>query len=313
MGTGGNQKGSRNRHGSVDFDEEKCLEPYLGNKGDRRVGHHDALDPFLSSSGLCRTTSQTGPRRPITEVFTMRTKNPSTPKNTHPKPQTTPLPVPIPGSSASTAAPAGAVAPSGAASPPTATPTVAAAVSVSRTRSNARTQILNVLVALVTGLRANFAPTDTFDLPSGTFTVEELIAPITALLALVSNVTTTGAAYHQAVEQANAASKSALALRAQVKAVLEARLGKSTAALTVYGFTPAKVAVRTAKSKMTAVVKSEATRVARGTKGSVEKLAITGNVTGIGITPIVASATPPTGAAGSTPAAPVATVSTTHS
>ena len=209
---------------------------------------------------------------------------------------------------------------SGGTTPAGTAPAVAApqpVTAVSRSKSHAKALVVNAMIALIAGLRANFSPTDVLDLPSGTYTIEELIAAFTAYLALVTDVTTASQAYHGAVENERTGSKSALTLRSQVKVAIESRVGKTSNAMAAYGFPPAKVPVRTAKSKMTAVVKSEATRVARGTKGSVQKEAITGNVTGIGITSIVAataSAIPGTAAAGSTPAAPVATpASATHS
>jgi hypothetical protein len=86
-------------------------------------------------------------------------------------------------------------------------------------------------------------------------------------------------------------------VRAAIQSVLQGRYGKGSSKLLAYGFTPQKVAERTVASKAGAIVKNEATRTARGTKGSKKKLEITGGVTGVKITPVT-----------STPnAAPVAT------
>jgi hypothetical protein len=188
----------------------------------------------------------------------MRTKAPSTPKKSSLKPPNVT-----------------------AARPPAASPTW---VLARRNTSNAKTLVVNAMIGLVAGLGASFSPTDVLELPSGSYTIEQLIAAFTAYLPLVTDVTLASRAYHLAVEKERKAKKTVLALRSQVKAAIEARVGKTSSKMATYGFVPAKVPVRTAKSKMAAIVKGEATREARGTRGSRQKAAITGNVTGIAVT-----------------------------
>ena len=60
------------------------------------------------------------------------------------------------------------------------------------------------------------------------------------------------------------------------KAVLVGRFGKSGTQLEKFGFVPAKAGTRTTLGKTTAVAKAAATRIARGTKGSVQKQKVTG-------------------------------------
>jgi hypothetical protein len=221
----------------------------------------------------------------------MTTKKQSHTKNSSPTAEKalTPVPTgtsPSGGASQSAASPGGAT-PSGTLA--SATPALPIMPAARGRTSRARALIVNSMNALVAGLSANYSPTDVLDLPSGAYAVEALIATFTSYFTLVNNVAAAAQPYHMAVEKEQAGSKTALALRSQIKAVIEAKVGKTSNAMVAYGFVPAKVPVRTAKSTMTAVVKGEATRAARGTMGSKQKEEISGNVTGVSVTPITAS------------------------
>ena len=98
-------------------------------------------------------------------------------------------------------------------------------------------------------------------------------------------------------------------LREGVRNIVVAKLGKSSPQLTTYGFSPRKVAQTKALTKAASQVKAEATRKARGTVGKKQKLTISGNVTGVTITPITSApstepAAPATTATTATPVAP---------
>jgi hypothetical protein len=77
------------------------------------------------------------------------------------------------------------------------------------------------------------------------------------------------------------------ARRAELKAVVAARLGKHAIALASYGFAPEKVRVVSPKAKLVGAIKAKATRLARGTMGPKQRLAITGNVMGVVVTPVL--------------------------
>ncbi len=80
------------------------------------------------------------------------------------------------------------------------------------------------------------------------------------------------------------------ALRQSLLSILQARLGgKGAAGLAAFGFNPAKSGKRTVSSKATAIAKNAATRQARHTMGSAQKLAIKGDVVGITVTPLIAA------------------------
>ncbi|HEY8086615.1 MAG TPA: hypothetical protein VIF09_02180 [Polyangiaceae bacterium] len=89
-------------------------------------------------------------------------------------------------------------------------------------------------------------------------------------------------------------------------AFIRGTFGNQPDVLADFGLPPKKTrAPLTVEQKAAAKAKREATRKARGTVGPVAKLAITGNVTGVTVTPLVA---PP-----SVPAAPPATTPSTPS
>jgi hypothetical protein len=167
--------------------------------------------------------------------------------------------------------------------------------------------LVGSILALVAGLQANFSPTDTLDLPSGTYTIDQLTQLFLAYVAILNGVASASQAFHLAVEKEQSVGKSTLAVRSQVKAVIESRVGKTSTAMTTYGFAPAKVPVHTPGAKVAAAAKAKSTREVRGTKGSKQKEAITGNVTGVTVTPIVAPG------AASPEATPATTGTTSHS
>jgi hypothetical protein len=87
-------------------------------------------------------------------------------------------------------------------------------------------------------------------------------------------------------------------------AYVKATFGSSPTVLADFGLAPKKARKPlTPEQKAAASAKAKATRAARGTKGPVAKLAITGNVTGITVTPITAPVAPAPAAAPQ-PAAP---------
>jgi hypothetical protein len=95
-------------------------------------------------------------------------------------------------------------------------------------------------------------------------------------------------------------------------AFLKAAFGDTPDALAIFGLPPRKlVKTPTAKARAAAVVKGEATRAARGTRGKVAKEDVTGGVVDVVLTPVKAAepqpiAAPATGTAAATPPSPPA-------
>ena len=158
-------------------------------------------------------------------------------------------------------------------------------------------------LGLIAGLIASYQPDDTFLLAEGTFTRDELIAEFQKLVASAEATKASYQAWRADVQSEQAVIASVSPLRTSVKGVLAARWGKSSAKMTTFGFVPAKVGTRTTETMAAAVAKAKATRKARGTKGSVQKLEVTGNVTGVVITPVTSAPALPEATSG-LPASP---------
>ena len=166
-------------------------------------------------------------------------------------------------------------------------------------------------MALIAGLQAGYAPDYVFQLATGDQRCDEVVAELQRYVTAAQATKGSYQAWRKDVETERQVVVEVAPIRAAVHSILVGRYGKSSTQMLTYGFTPQKVAQRTVASKATAIAKNEATRTARGTKGSKKKLATTGGVTGVVITPVTASqtaATPapqpaPAAAAGATPTA----------
>jgi hypothetical protein len=185
----------------------------------------------------------------------------------------------------------------------TAPPTAATATAASQTppitgvangsNRGTKVEIQTSYLALIAGLLAYYQPDDEFLLEAGTVTRDELIDSFQQFVGTAEATKTSNQAWRDNVQTERAAERVVSPLRAGVKSILEGRFGKGGMQLVKFGFTPAKAGVRTTAAKTAAVEKSKATRVARGTKGSAQKKEITGDVTGVVITPVTTGTAAP--------------------
>jgi hypothetical protein len=162
-----------------------------------------------------------------------------------------------------------------------------AIVSSTPSKRRDRVNAVNGLLALRGALLSSYAAGAAIELPSGTFTIPELTDEIDAYRAAVAEVAAATHAFHAAVDKERKLREAQFARRAELKAVVAARLGKHAIALASYGFAPEKVRVVSPKAKLVGAIKAKATRLARGTMGPKQRLAITGNVTGVVVAPVV--------------------------
>jgi hypothetical protein len=189
------------------------------------------------------------------------------------------------------------------AQPPLATSTAAATlITATANGSNHGTKVdlQAVYQGLVSGLLALYQPTDIFQMKTGKFTRDDLVTQFQIFVAAAESTKSANQAWRASVQAERELETSVRTLRQGVRGIAEARFGADGAQLLQLGFAPAKAVKKTAASKAEAVVKSKATRVARGTKGKKQKLAVTGETA-------AATATPEKGVApapGVTPAAP---------
>ncbi len=117
----------------------------------------------------------------------------------------------------------------------------------------------------------------------------------------LAGVVSAEAAYKAAVKAANATLSATAATVSGLVEAIYVGFGDDPAALADFNLPARKKGTMSPQERIAAAAKAKATRAARHTTGTKQKAAITGNVTGVTITPVVAAGTTPT--ATSTPAA----------
>jgi hypothetical protein len=151
-----------------------------------------------------------------------------------------------------------------------------------------RTDLVSRVTALVAAL-ANLSVADPMVLGGQKIAKADVIAVLNAFLTAAVARGAARLAFEQSLASERDALAKATALRKLLKSFLESRFGKSGPELASFGFTPAKVGVKTAEQKALAHLRNLATREARKTMGSQQKKAIKGNVPAAPAAP----ATPP--------------------
>jgi hypothetical protein len=134
--------------------------------------------------------------------------------------------------------------------------------------------------------------------PSGSFTLGGVVYTAAALVQLFESLVPAIAAVAAAQASAKAAVTALNGVKAKVgpvllayKNFLQTTYGNDPETLTDYGLEPQKAPKpRTTEQLAAAKAKAEATRAARGTTSKKKRLAVTGNVTGVTVTPITAPA-----------------------
>jgi len=175
------------------------------------------------------------------------------------------------------------------------------------TKESSKATVLAQLQALVAGLQKQL-PNGSFTLVSTVFTTAALVTALQGLIAALTAVDTAQAGAKAALVawEAEAAKMGPIVLA--LKRTLLSMYANAPDTLAVFGLKPRKVpAPRTAAEKAATAAKAKATREARGTTGKKQKLAVTGNVTGVTITPVTAPAPAPEPTA--QPATPAPSVS----
>ena len=168
------------------------------------------------------------------------------------------------------------------------------------TTTKARTQAetLAQLQGLILGLQTQL-PGEKFTLVSTVFTTAELVTALQGTVTALTAVTAAHAALKVTLAAWDAEDAKMGPVILALRRTLQSMYANAPDTLLVFGLEARKVpAPRTTAEKAASAAKAEATREARGTASKKAKSAITGNVTGVTITPITA----PTAAA---PAQPV--------
>jgi hypothetical protein len=160
---------------------------------------------------------------------------------------------------------------------------------VSNSTKNKGTEA-DLATQLIAGAQKHFATIAALMFASGSFTLAQVVTQLQQLATLRTDVDNAKAAL-----EAKLATETvqAPALRAFLRAFVQfvkTTFSKSPDVLADFGLKADKARTPlTVEQKAAAAAKSKATRSARGTKGSQQKLEITGGVTGVVVTPVTAS------------------------
>jgi hypothetical protein len=150
------------------------------------------------------------------------------------------------------------------------------------------------LQALIAGLQKQL-PNGSFTLVSTAYTTATLVQALQGTIAALNAVTAAHAGLKAALTAWDAEVAKMGSIIQALKRTLQSMYANAPDTLALFGLEPRKVpAPRTAAQKAASAAKAAATREARGTTGKKKKAQITGNVTGVTITPITTPAPTPT-------------------
>jgi hypothetical protein len=158
--------------------------------------------------------------------------------------------------------------------------------------------------ALIAGTQKHF-PSGQFTLGDATYTTASLVQALQSLVDAFPPVTLAHASVKDTVAALRAKEKTVAPLMRAYRSYLRVTLGNA-AQLSDFGLQAPKARTPLATDKrVVATAKLKATRTARGTTSKKQKLAVTGDVTGVIVTPVTHSAptTPPATPVGPAPAA----------
>jgi hypothetical protein len=164
--------------------------------------------------------------------------------------------------------------------------------------------------ALIAGIQ-KYAGNATFMVASQRFTAAQAVTFLQTLHDTSAATAAAKAAWKQSLASDEAAEAQNGSLAREIRDTIAIMFSNAAATLQGFGMAPRKKPTPlTTAARAAANAKAAATREARGTKGAAQKAAITGNVTGVTITPVVtptagASTAPTPAAAASPPAASV--------
>ena len=179
-------------------------------------------------------------------------------------------------------------------------------MSTTTTKATSKAATLAQLQAYITGLQKQL-PNGSFTLVSTAYTTAAIVTALQGLITALTAVDTAQAGAKAALVAWQAEDAKWAPIILALKRTLLSMYANAPDTLAVFGLKPRKApAPRTAAQKAATAAKAKATRQARGTTGKKQKLAVTGNVTGVTITPITAPApvAAPTAAAQAATTAP---------
>jgi hypothetical protein len=178
----------------------------------------------------------------------------------------------------------------------------------STTSSTSKAATLAQLQALISGLQKQF-PSGQFTLGNTAFTTATLVQAFQSLIDAINAVNAAQASAKEAVAALGVTMAKVGPVVLALKRNLLSMFGTATTTLALFGLEPRKVpAPLTGQELAARAAKAEATRKARGTTSKKQKLEVSGNVTGVTITPVTAPTAAPVPPV--TPAPPAAQLAT---
>jgi hypothetical protein len=156
--------------------------------------------------------------------------------------------------------------------------------------------------ALIAGTTKHLASTTQVTLVGETLTPAQVVAKLQALVDLRTAVDSAKATAKAKLVAEESNAPPLLTFLGAFAAYVKAAYLNSPDVLSDFGLNPKSRTAQTVETKAVAAAKRAATRAARHTLGSKQRAVIKGDVTGVTLTPVVA--TPPTPATPSSPSAP---------
>jgi len=160
--------------------------------------------------------------------------------------------------------------------------------------------------ALIAGI-PKYCPNAIFTVAGQTFTASEAVTFITSLLNAASAVATAKTGWKDARLAEETLVASDLPIVKAIRENLATMFSNNTTTLAAFEIAPKKPRQPlSAEARAAATAKARATRIARGTTSKKQKAEVSGDVTGVTITPVVAKSATSAGSAPQ-PSTPVAT------
>jgi len=152
--------------------------------------------------------------------------------------------------------------------------------------SNSKAAIVARLQSMISGLQKH-SPNGQFTLGGTAYTTASLVQLFQSVIDAMAAVTAAQASATDAVTAMEGVVAKVGPVFLSLKRNLLNTVGTATSTLADYGLEPPKArAPMTSAEKAAAAAKAKATREARGTTSVKQKLKVTGNVTGVTVTPI---------------------------
>jgi hypothetical protein len=181
---------------------------------------------------------------------------------------------------------------------------------MSNIRKSAKGQAVDTTKLLIVGATKHLPVGTTVSFDGGSYTPDQVTQKLQALVDLRSEVDAARAVVRAKLALEAAQAPALTAFSRQFRAYVKATSLNSPSVLADYGIFPRSPAPQTVEEKAAAVAKRAATRAARHTMGSRQKLEVKGDVTGVVVTPVKApepTATPNGPTAPATSGSPTAT------